>query len=199
MQTLLPAPAPLASLHPILRIPAFILAAGLLALVIVTLSPTGGRAEAATGKININVACRCADAVGQNFCTVFKQKIDKSVGYQLADNTSGYGMGVHFACVDMWKGIDNKLDGRMSAVSVTFTIYSDKLPGEVFEDSSVFRVGKDKVSEMSDQIVTALGQFVSANTSFFDSMRAGAQASAPESSPESAPEPSSEPSSAPSP
>jgi hypothetical protein len=178
-----------------LRIPAFILAAGLLALVIVTLSPTGGGAEAATGKININVACRCADAVGQNFCTVFKQKIDKSVGYQLADNTSGYGMGVHFACVDMWKGIDNKLDGRMSAVSVTFTIYSDKLPGEVFEDSSVFRVGKDKVSEMSDQIVTALGQFVSANTSFFDSMRAGAQASAPES----APEPSSEPSSAPSP
>lgn len=186
-----------------MRILGFIAAASLLALVIVIVSPADRRAEAANGKININVACRCADAVGQNFCTVFKQKIDKSVGYQLADNTSGYGMGVHFACVDMWKGIDNKLDGRMSAVSVTFTIYSDKLPGEVFEDSSVFRVGKDKVSEMSEQIVTALGQFVSANSSFFENMRASAPASAPQSSPgaspESAPEPSSESSSVPSP
>jgi len=105
-------------------------------------------------------------------------------------------MGVHFACVDMWKGIDNKLAGRMSAVSVSFTIYSDKLPGEVFEDSSVFRVGKDKAPEMSDQIVIALGQFVSANSSFFESMRAGAPASSPEaaSAPSPAP-PSSEPSS----
>jgi hypothetical protein len=182
-----------------LRIPGFIVAAGALALVIAALSPTNSVAEGGGGKTNINVACHCADAVGQNFCTVFKQKIDKSIGYQLADNTSGYGMGVHFACVDMWQGIDNKLDGRMSAVSVTFTIYSDKLPGEVFEDSSVFRVGKDKVSEMSDQIVTALGQLVSANSSFFENMRAGAQASAPGASPESAPESSSEPSSAPSP
>jgi len=181
----------LASLHLVLRVPGFIVAAGILALVITALSPTYGVAEGPSGKININVACRCADPVGQNFCAVFKEKIDKSVGYQLADNTNGYGMGVHFACVDMWKGIDNKLDGRMSAVSVTFTIYSDKLPGEVFEDSSVFRVGKDKVSEMSDQIVTALGQFVSANSSFFENMRAGAQASAPGAS--------SEPSSAPSP
>lgn len=182
-----------------MRIPGFTIAAGILTLLITALVPLKGVAQAASGKININVACRCADAVGQNFCTVFKQKIDKSVGYQLADSiSSGYGMGVHFACVDMWKGIDNKLDGRMSAVSVTFTIYSDKLPGEVFEDSSVFRVGKDKVSEMSDQIVTALGQFVSANSSFFDKMRAGAQSSAPESSPESASQPSSEPSSDPS-
>ena len=96
-------------------------------------------------------------------------------------------MGVHFACVDMWKGIDNKLAGRMSAVSVSFTIYSDKLPGEVFEDSSVFRVGKGKVSEMSDQVVSALGQFVSANSSFFENMRTSAAASAPE--PSSAPSP----------
>jgi hypothetical protein len=95
----------------------------------------------------------------------------------------------------------------MSAVSVSFTIYSDKLPGEVFEDSSVFRVGKDKVPEMSEQIVTALGQFVSANTSFFESMRAGAQSASPkpssepssEPSPEGSSESSAEPSSAPSP
>ena len=189
----------LASLHPVLRIPKFIIAAGMLALVITAvsaaLSPTDGGAEDAAGKININVACHCPDAVGQNFCTVFKEKIHKSVGYQLAESTSGYGMGVHFACVDLWKGIDNKLAGRMSAVSVTFTIYSDKLPGEVFEDSSVFRVGKEKVPEMSDQIVIALGQFVSANSSFFESMRAGAQASSPGPSSE----PSAEPSSAPSP
>ena len=168
----------------------------MLALAITAVSPIG--AEEGSGKININVTCRCADAVGQNFCTVFKAKIQKSVGYQLAENTSGYGMGVHFACVDLWQGIDNKLTGRMSAVSVAFTIYSDKLPAEVFEDSSVFRVGKDKVPEMSDQIVVALGQLVGANSSFFESMRKGAQAS-PEPSSESSSEPSSEPSSAPSP
>jgi hypothetical protein len=173
-----------------LRIPGFIVAA-CVTLVIAALLPTFSVAEGASGKININVACRCADPVGQNICKVFKQKIEKSIGYQLSDNTSGYGMGVHFACEDMWTGIDNKLKGRMSAVSVTFTIYSDKLPGEVFEDSSVFRVGKAKVSEMSEQIVTALGQFVGANSNFFESMRAGAQPSSaePASTPSSAPSP----------
>ena len=151
-------------------------------------SPVDGAAADAGGKININVACRCTDPVGQNFCAVFKDKIQKSVGYRLADNTNGYGMGVHLACVDMWKGLDDKLVGRMSAVSVSFTIYSDKLPGEVFEDSSVFRVGKDKVPEMSEQVVTALGQFVNANSSFFESMRASAAAASPEASPEASPD-----------
>jgi hypothetical protein len=172
-------------------------------LAFAVVSSNDGGAEDAGGKININVSCRCPDAVGENFCTVFRDKIQKSVGYQLAENTSGYGMGVHFACVDMWKGIDNKLAGRMSAVSVSFTIYSDKLPGEVFEDSSVFRVGKDKVPEMSDQIVIALGQLVSANTNFFETMRAGTQTSSSgpstEASPEAAPQASAEPSAAASP
>jgi hypothetical protein len=185
-----------------LRISGFIIA-GLLALVIATLSPANALAQNASGKIDIDVACHCPDVVGQNFCAVFKQKIEKSVGYQLVDNTSGYGMGVHFACVDMWRGIENKLAGRMSAVSVTFTIYSDKLPGEVFEDSSVFRVGKAKVPEMSEQVVTALGQLVSANTSFFENMRSGAQTAAPEgssgSSSGSSSDSSAGPSSAPSP
>jgi hypothetical protein len=163
--------------------------AAIVAMLIAAFSSSYCMAEGASEKININVACRCTDPVGQNFCKVFKERIEKSIGYQLSDNTSGYGMGVHFACEDMWTGIDNKLKGRMSAVSVTFTIYSDKLPGEVFEDSSVFRVGKDKVSEMSQQIVTALGQFVGANSSFFESMRAGAQGSSaePASSPSPAP------------
>jgi hypothetical protein len=156
-------------------------------------------ADDTAGKINIEVACHCADPVGQNLCTVFKGKIGKSVGYRLADNTGGYGMGVHFACVDMWEGIENKLQGRMSAVSVTFTIYSDKLPGEVFEDSSVFRVGKDKVPEMSDQIVTALGQLVSANSNFFDSMDTGSSAASPGASAEASPKPSPESSPEPSP
>jgi hypothetical protein len=170
-----------------------------LAIAAVSAPTEVGADNAAAGKININVACRCPDVVGQNFCTVFKEKVQKSVGYQLAESTSGYGMGVHFACVDMWTGIDNKLAGRMSAVSVSFTIYSDKLPGEVFEDSSVFRVGKDKVPEMSDQIVVALGQLVSANTSFFETMRAGAQPASSGASPEASSQASPEPSSAPSP
>lgn len=156
--------------------PGFIITAGAIALCLVIAAPIGADESA---KLNVNVACRCTDAVGQNFCDVFKQKIDKSAGYQLADDTSGYGMGVHFSCVDLWKGIDDKLVGRMSAISVAFTIYSDKLPGEVFEDSSVFRVGKDKVPEMSDQVVLALGQLVSANSKVFETMRQNAASGSP--------------------
>ena len=33
-------------------------------------------------------------------------------------------------------GVDSKLTGTMSAVSVAFTIYAERLPGEVYEDSS---------------------------------------------------------------
>jgi hypothetical protein len=153
--------------------------------------PADGVAGDTSAKININVACHCTDPVGQTFCAVFKDKIKKSIGYQLAEDTGGYGMGVHLSCVDMWKGIDDKLAGRMSAVSLTFTIYSDKLPGEVFEDASVFRVGKDKVPEMTDQVVLALGQLASANSTFFESMRASAQGPSPDStsSPDSTPSP----------
>lgn len=166
-----------------MKIPGFILAAGTLALVIAGASPTASVAQEAKTKINVNVGCRCTDTVGQSFCAAFKDEIQKSAGYQLADNTNGYGMGVHFACVDMWNGIDDKLSGRMSAVSVAFTIYSEKLPGEVFEDSSVFRVGKDAVPEMSEKIVSALGQLVSANASFFESMRTAAHTPSPAPSP----------------
>jgi hypothetical protein len=158
-----------------------------LALVIAVVLPTNGGAEPEPVRTKVNVTCRCVDTVGQNFCSAFKDRIQKSVGYQLVDNTNGYGMGVHFACVDMWKGIQDKLSGRMSAVSVSFTIYSDKLPGEILEDSSVFRVGKDAVPEMSQEIVTALGQLVDANSSFFENMRTGAQAPSPQAGPSSGP------------
>ena len=179
-----------------MRIAAIIFATAALALAAAASAPGTCRADDAAGKVNVDVVCHCPDPVGQNFCATFKQRIDKSVGYELADDTSGYGMGVHLSCVDMWTGIDNKLAGRMSAVSVTFTIYSDKLPGEVFEDASVFRVGKDKVPDMSQQVMLALGQLISANSSFFESMRASAAsgAAAPaQSAPTSAPTPSSSP------
>jgi len=165
-----------------------------LALVIAVVLPTNGGAEPEPVRTKVNVTCRCVDTVGQNFCSAFKDRIQKSVGYQLVDNTNGYGMGVHFACVDMWKGIQDKLSGRMSAVSVSFTIYSDKLPGEILEDSSVFRVGKDAVPEMSQEIVTALGQLVDANSSFFENMRTGGQAASPPAGPSSGPEASPVPS-----
>ena len=172
-----------------MRLPGFIITAGAVALCLAAAAPLGADESA---KLNVNVACRCTDAVGQNFCDVFKQKIDKSAGYQLADDTSGYGMGVRFSCVDLWKGIDDKLDGRMSAISVAFTIYSDKLPGEVFEDSSVFRVGKDKVPEMSDQVVLALGQLVSANSKVFETMRENAAGGPPATPPSPAGSPAAE-------
>jgi hypothetical protein len=158
-----------------------------LAPVIAVVLPTNGGAEPEPVRTKVNVTCRCVDTVGQSFCSAFKDRIQKSVGYQLVDNTNGYGMGVHFACVDMWKGIQDKLSGRMSAVSVSFTIYSDKLPGEILEDSSVFRVGKDAVPEMSQEIVTALGQLVDANSSFFENMRTGGQAPSPQAGPSSGP------------
>jgi hypothetical protein len=60
----------------------------------------------------------------------------------------------------------------MSAVSVAFTIYSDKLPGEVYEDSSVFRVGKGAADEMSDRILAAVGQLATANKAVFEHIRA---------------------------
>ncbi len=59
----------------------------------------------------------------------------------------------------------------MSAISVAFTIYADNLPGEVYEDSSVFRTGKDAAPEMSRKILAALGQLMSVNSSIFNRMR----------------------------
>ncbi|MGH7935172.1 MAG: hypothetical protein ACREQN_18680 [Candidatus Binataceae bacterium] len=155
----------------------FIIVAGLLAMVAVAVRPkTVMGADAGGGKINLDVECRCADPVGQNFCADFKQKVRDSAGYRLADNTKAYGLGVHFSCVDLWQGIDNKLAGDMSAVSVAFTIYADSLPGEVYEDSSVFRVGKDATAEMSRKILAAIAQLVNVNAKFFDRMRAPAAA-----------------------
>jgi hypothetical protein len=124
------------------------------------------------GRINVDVECRCPDPVGQSFCADFKKQVSESAAYKLANNLSGYGLGVHFACVDMWKGIDKKLSGHMSAVSVAFTIDAERLPGEVLEDNSVFRVGVDAIPEMSRQIVSALGQIVAANASLFERLSA---------------------------
>jgi hypothetical protein len=154
----------------------------MLAAVAMTIRPMTCIAAQQT-RTNIYVECRCQDPVGRNFCSAFKKKVHDSVGYTLASGTKGFGVGVHLYCVDMWQGIDNQLSGRMSAVSVAFTIYSDKLPGEVYEDSSVFRVGKDAVAEMSAHVLAALGQIISVNAKFFDQMHAAANQPAPAASP----------------
>ena len=133
-------------------------------------------ADNGDGRTNIDVECHCADKSGQKFCADFKDKIRNSAGYRLADGSAkGYGIAVHFSCVDLWQGIDNQLAGSMSAVSVAFTIYAENLPGEVYEDSSVFRVGKDAGDEMSQKIVAALGQLVTMNSTFFERERMAAQ------------------------
>ena len=151
------------------------------------LFPIGATAANAEGKVSVNVDCHCPDPVGQKFCAGFKSTVDSSPGYQLTDNTRGYGMGVHFSCVDLWQGINDQLAGHMSLVSVAFTIYSDALPGEVYEDSSVFRVGVEAVPEMSRKILAALGQLVAVNSGFFDRMRAAAKASPPAAAPSAQP------------
>jgi hypothetical protein len=158
---------------------ALTLSAGLLAGAVATLWPCGSVAAVKAAKINVLVDCKCSDAVGQSLCAGFKKKVQDSVGYQLANNNSGFGMGVHFSCVDLWQGITGQLAGKMSAVSVAFTVYSDKLPGEVFEDSSVFRVGKDAVPEMSTNILGAVGQIVNVNSKLFDQIRTANEQPAP--------------------
>lgn len=133
-------------------------------------------ADSGDGRVNIDVECHCKDPSGSKFCADFKSKIGNSPGYRLADSSAkGYGIGVHFSCIDLWQGIDTQLAGSMSAVSVAFTIYADNLPGEVYEDSSVFRVGKDAGDEMAEKIVTALGQLVTVNSTFFRRERAASQ------------------------
>ena len=126
-------------------------------------------------RLSIFADCRCKDPVGGDFCSAFKDKVKDSAAYRLVDKADTYGIAVHLSCVDLFAkipGIADKLNGTMSAVSVAFTLYSDRLPGEVYEDSSVFRVGKGATGEMADNLVSALGQIVAANKSVFEHIRA---------------------------
>ena len=137
--------------------------------------PADGRAAGNDNRLSIFVDCHCSDTVGEDFCSALKDKVKDSVAYRLVDHTDAFGIGVHLWCVDLFTGlpgIDSKLTGTMSAVSVAFTIYADRLPGEVYEDSSVFRVGKEATDEMSQRIVTAIGQLATANKTVFEHIRA---------------------------
>jgi hypothetical protein len=154
-----------------------------LLLALVFLIPVATKSRADTSKINLAVECHCPDSVGQQLCADFKSKVAASPGYQLSEGNTGYGIGLHFSCVDLWSGLENGLAGRMSAVSVAFTIYSDKLPGEMYEDSSVFRVGKDATAEMSRKIIAAVGQLVSANETLFRHLREAEKKPSPSPSP----------------
>jgi hypothetical protein len=149
---------------------------GILALLLLIFSAQARAAgNAADAKLSIFVDCHCSDPVGGDFCSALKDKIADTAAYRLVDHTDTLGIGVHLWCVDMFTGlpgIDGKLTGTMSAVSVTFTIYADRLPGEVYEDSSVFRVGKTATDEMSQRILTALGQLSTANKTVFEHIRA---------------------------
>jgi hypothetical protein len=150
---------------------------------LLTLAPIAQTSSADSGKIDLAVECRCTDTVGQRLCADFKSQVVASPGYRLAEGSTGYGIGLHFSCVDLWGGLENGLAGRMSAVSVAFTIYSDKLPGEIYEDSSVFRVGKDATGDMSRKIIAAIGQLVNANQPLFKHLREAEQKPSPSPSP----------------
>jgi hypothetical protein len=158
-----------------LRISRLVLAVAALTIFASGILPATALTAGDESRIKVAVDCHCPDKVGQKFCSDFKGKVRDSAGYRLVDSTGGYGMGVHFTCVDLWQGINNQLSGSMSAVSVTFTIFAENLPGEVYEDNSVFRVGKEATPEMSRQILAALGQLVTLNSSFFERMRTGAK------------------------
>ncbi len=136
--------------------------------------PASGMSAGDDVRVSIFADCHCSDSVGQNFCADFKTKVQASSAYRLVEKPDAFGIAVHFWCVDLWDGlpgIDKKLAGTMSAVSVAFTIYSDRLPGEVYEDSSVFRVGRDAADEMSQRILAAVGQLATANKTVFEHMR----------------------------
>lgn len=149
----------------------------LILLIFPVILPARARAAGneADAKLSIFVDCHCSDPVGGDFCSALKDRIADTAAYRLVDHTDALGIGVHLWCVDMFTGlpgIDSKLTGTMSAVSVTFTIYADRLPGEVYEDSSVFRVGKTATDEMSQRILTAIGQLSTANKTVFEHIRA---------------------------
>ena len=151
---------------------------GILALFLLTLPVTGRAAGADDAKLSVFVDCHCSDPVGGDFCSALKDKVSDSTAYRLVDHTDAYGIGVHLWCVDLFTGlpgVSKELTGTMSAVSVAFTIYADRLPGEVYEDSSVFRVGKDAADEMSQKILSAVGQLATANKAVFEHMRAAAK------------------------
>lgn len=126
-------------------------------------------------KLSVFVDCHCSDPVGGDFCSAFKDKVKASSAYRLAEHTDTYGIAVHLWCIDLFAkipGVSSKLEGTMSAVSVAFTLYAaDKLPGEVYEDSSVFRVGKDATDDMAQNLLTAVGQIVAANKTVFEKIR----------------------------
>ena len=146
-------------------------------------APRDARSAGDENRLSVFADCHCSDPVGLDFCNDFKSKVKDSSSYRLVEHPDAYGIGVHFWCLDLWNGlpgIDKTLTGTMSAVSVAFTIYApDQLPGEVYEDSSVFRVGKDAAEEMSGRILTAVGQLATANKSAFDKIRNPPKAASP--------------------
>ncbi len=146
-------------------------------------TPRDARSAGDESRLSVFADCHCSDPVGLDFCTDFKTKVKDSASYRLVDHPDAVGIGVHFWCLDLWNGlpgIDKELTGTMSAVSVAFTIYApDQLPGEVYEDSSVFRVGKDAADEMSGRILTAVGQLATANKNAFDKIRNPPKAASP--------------------
>ncbi len=130
---------------------------------------------AAAPQIDVVVDCRCPDTVGRKFCASLKDKIGATKSFHLATAATGLGMAVHVSSIDMWRGINDQLIDKMSAISVAFTIYSDQLPGEIYEDSSVFRVGIDATGEMSDKVVAALSQIETLNAVSLAQLRAAAK------------------------
>jgi hypothetical protein len=155
----------------------------LLLVVSILALPRDARSAGDESRLSVFADCHCSDPVGLDFCNDFKSKVKESTSYRLVEHPDAYGIGVHFWCLDLWNGlpgIDKELTGTMSAVSVAFTIYApDQLPGEVYEDSSVFRVGKDAAEEMSGRILTAVGQLATANKSAFDKIRNPPKAASP--------------------
>jgi hypothetical protein len=146
----------------------------LVLVVLILPAPARAAGNAPDSKLSVFVDCHCSDPVGGDFCSALKDKVGDADAYRLVDHTDAYGIGVHLWCVDLFTGlpgVSSKLTGTMSAVSVAFTIYADGLPGEVYEDSSVFRVGKSATEEMSQRIVAAVGQLATANKTVFERIR----------------------------
>ena len=155
----------------------FIIACALALLVASGLGLATQAAADDSGRTDVYVDCHTPDGIGADLCATLKDKIRQSSGYSLVDNTSTYGIGVHLSSVDVWSGIEGQLSGHLSAVAVVFTIFANKLPGEIYLDSSVSRVGKSAVPEMTTQMLSAVGQQVNANSDLFTKMRAKSEKS----------------------
>jgi hypothetical protein len=125
------------------------------------------KSEAAGGYMPwVFVSCGCDDIVGGNLCYSVKEKIRASAGFKLSDQPREIGIAVHMVCIDDSAEPEDR--GKSSAVSVTFTTYTNSTSTlEFYETGTVMVVGASRVDEMATSVVSEIDKVATDNSTFF--------------------------------